>query len=576
MRYSKQGLELRLGYRHTLTHLGRFRHIMAVLSKYGLEEAVESFRSRTWLRLTTRKARERIEEPMVSRPQRLRMALEEMGPTFVKFGQMLSGRADLLPPEYLCELSKLQDKVAPMAFRKIEAVLIDELGQKVSDHFSAFDPVALAAGSIAQVHKAVTREGNTVAVKIRKPGVEKVIRAECEILENLAGLVKSLLSPEETIDPVDLVRQLTAAIVKETDLDNERRNMQGFFLNFRNDPTVHIPQVYPQYCSHGVLTMEYIAGVKPTDAEIRRAGLDGKLIARRSADFVLKQVFEYGSFHTDPHPGNLLVMDGNVVAILDFGQVAHLGSANQELLGELVLAIVDQDAERLVHAFQREEMLTERTVVRQLSRDLEALLATYHNLPVREIPFGQMMSQTFDLIRRHRIHPPPEFTLMLKSLMTIESLSSGLNADFKLIELLRPYAARLNLRQIDPSRHLRKMRRTVSEAAELVEELPSDLRAILNKFRRGDFQMHVQHEHLDNLVRTLDKSSNRLSFALIIAALLVASSMLVAQTELVLGWIRLQTLGVIGYCVAAVLGLWLLWSIMRGWRPRKPSPPGLE
>ncbi len=558
---------MRLGLNRALRHLGRYRHIMAVLVKYGFEEIVATIRSRASLRVISRKARPSPEYRQHTRPQRLRMALEELGPTFVKFGQLLSTRPDLLPLEYVNELQLLQDQVSPVSFSKLRAQVTAELGGRLEDHFTRFEAKPLAAGSIAQVHRAVTREGRTVAVKVRRPGIVQTIRVECEILEDLARLIRSALSSDESIDPVQLVREFTEAVAKETDLANELRNLERFRRNFAGDATVHVPEPFPAHCTAGVLTMEFIRGVNVRDrVSLESAGVDANVVAERVTRFVLRQVFDFGFFHTDPHPGNLRVLAGDVVAVLDFGQVARIGRSNRQLLGELVLAIVEQDAERLVRAFQRDDMLSERTDVRRLSGEMEALLDVYHELPAKDIPFGRMMGQTFDLIRRHHVRPPEEFTLMLKSLMTIEAVAKGLNSDFRLIEYLRPYARRLRLQLMDPRLALRSAHRALQDAADLAGRLPGDIGAIAGKLRRGDFQMHVQHEHLSDLVHTLDKSSNRLSFGLIIAGLLVGSSLLVTQEGWVLGFIRLQTLGMIGYLVAAVLGLWLLVSILRSRR----------
>jgi len=539
---------------------------MAVLMKYGFEELVTGFRRRLTLRLGARAVPSRVKRASAgrSRPERVRLALEELGPTFIKLGQLLSTRPDLIGEEYIAELERLQDQVAPEKFGKIRQELEAQLGGKIEDLFRSFDPQPVAAGSIAQVHRAVTKAGDTVAVKIRRPGIVETIRIECEMLEDLAGLFKATQPRTDNIDPVQLVREFTEAVTKEVDLANERHTLRRFARNFRDDPTVHVPTVYEDYCSDGVLTMEYIDGLKANDLKaLRSVGAEPKVIAANGARFILRQIFEFRFFHTDPHPGNLLVVGGAVLVPLDFGQVARLGAADRRLLGDLVLAVVDTEPDRLIRAIEREGMVDVHTDVRQLGRDVEELLDNYSHLPLREIPFHRVMTQMFDLIRAHHIRPPAEFTLMLKSMMTIESLATTLDEDFQIIEHLKPYAARLRLGQVDPRQALRSSRRVLRDAIDLMARLPEELGAILGKFKRGQIHMHVEHEHLDNLVHSLDRSASRISFAMIIAALLIASSLLVSQDRMVLGLMSLETLGVLGYLVAAVMGFWLLISIIR-------------
>ncbi len=556
-----------LRWNRTVTHLRRYRHIMAVLMKYGFEEVVSGMRQRMVLRMGARSVPSRVRRDEAagrSRPQRVRMALEELGPTFIKFGQLLSTRPDLLPADYIFELEHLQDHVAPESFEDIRAELERELGGPIGQFFSRFDRECIAAGSIAQVHRAVTRDGKMVAVKIRRPKIVQTIRTECEILETFAGLLKSAGTLPENLDPVRLVREFTDAVGEEADLGYELRNLRRFARAFEDDPTVHLPEAYEELCTPGVLTMEYIDGVKPRDGEeLRRRGMDTHGIASNGARFILHQVFDVGLFHTDPHPGNLLILPDETIVPLDFGQVAHLASSERRLVGEIVLAVVDLDAEAMVRGMERHEMLGPQVDSTALTRDIEEMLGEYHGMPLKDIPFARVMRQVFDLIRTHRVRPPAEFTLMLKSLMTIESLATRLDPQFQIIEHLRPYAIRLRMRQYDPRRLWKQGRRALRDAMDMATHLPADLGGLLRRIKRGQFHLTVQHEHLENLVRTLDRSASRISFAVIIAALLVASSMLVGQEGAIFGIVRLQSLGILGYCVAAVMGIWLLVSIIR-------------
>ncbi|HOD81807.1 MAG: putative protein kinase UbiB [Planctomycetes bacterium ADurb.Bin126] len=559
----------RFHFGRTVQHFRRYRHILAVLMKYGLIEMGEGLARKLKSALGRRAVPERVRKRTLSggRPQRLRAALQELGPTFIKLGQLLSTRPDVLPAEYILELEHLQDNVPPEPFERVRVEAERELGGRLEDLFASFDTTPLASASIAQVYAAVTREGERVVVKIRRPDIVRTIRTECEILEDLSGALKSMLGSDINIDPHRIIREFTNAVVKEVDFSNELENLVRFGRYFRQDPAVHVPRPFETFCTRGVLTMERIDGIKPNNVKaIDAAGLDRKEIARRGANFVLRQIFDFGFFHTDPHPGNLLICPGNVVVPLDFGQAARLSRSERQMLGELMIAVVDDDARRAVRAFQRMDMVTEETHLGRLVSDAEELIETYHDLPLGEIPFTRLSTQIFDLIRRHHVRPPPEFTLMLKSMMTIESVAVTLDPDFQIIEYLRPFARRIQLEQISPRRTLRQAMRAVRDAADLAGNLPEDISAILEKFKRGQFQLHVQHEHLENLTRTIDVSASQISFALIIAGLLIGSSLLVTRTGMLLGLVYIQTLGVLGYVAAAVLGAWLLVSMLRGRR----------
>ena len=534
--------------------------------KYGLKDVAEVIRTRYRIHRGGRPAEVSENEAVghYSRAVRFRLALEELGPTFIKFGQLLSTRPDLIPYDYIQELEHLQDQVAPEKSDRIFAEIERQLGAKLEDIFTTFDREPIAAGSIAQVYRATIPSGKSVVVKARRSDIVQTIRTECEILEDLAGLLKATLVEHESIDPQRIVQEFSETVSQEVDLANERRNQLRFLRDFENDPAIHVPEVYDEYCSEGVLTTEYIAGIKPNNNKaIREAGLDTKIIAQRGADFVVRQIFDLGFFHADPHPGNFFILPDNVLAPIDFGQVARLSSDDRKLLKEIVLAIIDNDTVRMVRALHRADMTDEKTHTGKLTRDVELMLDTYHNLPLKDIPICKVIVQTFDLIRKHNIRPPAQFVLMLKSLVTIESFALGLDPEFNIVDNLKPYARRFALPAMDPRHMLRNMRGAIQDATDLATRLPDDVDAILTKVRQGNFQLKVHHEHLEDLTKTLDKSSNRISFAMIIAGLLIGSSLLVPQQGMVLGLVTLETLGIFGYIAAAVIGLWLLVSIIR-------------
>ncbi|MHC4553529.1 MAG: ABC1 kinase family protein [Planctomycetota bacterium] len=557
------------GIKRKYTHMVRFRHIMGVLIRYGFEEIAGVFARRLKVGLGS-KALPTVRMQNLAQTSlatRVRLALQDLGPTFVKMGQLLSTRPDLVSDEYIEELELLQDNVAPEKIEKIRDHIKKHLGAFPEEIFESFDPVPIAAASIAQVHRARTKDGDDVVVKVRRPGITKTLRTEMEMMTDLAVLIKKRVPAGQPFDPVRMVSEFAEAVTKEVDYANERRNQQRFANNFADDPTVHVPKVYEQYSNDGVLTMEYIDGIKPSQIErLEHAGLAPKLLAARGADFVLKQVFDYGFFHCDPHPGNFLAIADNVLVPLDFGQVGRLSKQDRTLLQYFILSIVNGDVAKLVAGLERAHVVDEDTDLTELTRDLEEILETYAALPIRDIPFGEAISRTFEAIRRHKIQLPRDFTLMLKCLMTIESFATDLDKDLQIIEHLKPYARKFSLDDIRPDNLFRQVRKVSREAGEFAARFPEDAAAIVSKFRRGKFKIHVHHEHLEELEQTLDNSSNRIAFAVIIAALLIASSMLVSQDGDILGLISMEKLGILGYLVAMGMGLWMLIGIMRNRR----------
>ncbi len=546
--------------KRTFKHIKQFNHIAGVLIKYGFAEIglAVSLRRRNLAGIQDISKTHK-------RAARVRLVLEELGPTFIKFGQLLSTRPDLLPAEYIGELEKLQDQVPPEKYEEIRNEIFNELGGYPEDIFAEFDTEPIAAGSIGQVHRATTKDGRSVVLKVRRPGIVDRVKTECEILVDLAAKLQYyFMAEDQTINPKRMVDEFSVAVNKEVDFTNEKRNIKRFIRNFADDKNIHVPEVIDEYCSDGVLTMEYIDGIKPGKIKtLTDAGLDPKLIARRGADFGLRQVFTYGFFHTDPHPGNFFVLEGNILAPIDFGQVGRIGSQERRLLRDIVISIVTGDATQMVRGLQRAEMIGEKTDMNDFTRDAEMLFDNYYGLPLKDIPFAEMITRGFEVMRKHYVEPPADFTLMLKSLMTIESFATNLDAEFQIVEYLKPYAKKFSIEDYLPSNVAKNTRKMFTEATNLASKLPGDIHSILSKLRSGKVQIRVHHEHLEALSNTLDKSFDRLSFSIIIAALLIGSSMLVPQTGTVLGFVQLQTLGILGYIGAAVLGIWLVVSILR-------------
>jgi len=501
-----------------------------------------------------------------SRPERLRLAFEELGPTFVKLGQLLSLRPDLVPPEYATELSKLQDEAAPFPSAQAKRIIEGGLGCPLEELFAEFDEEPLAAASLAQVHRALLRDGTEVVLKVQRPGIRDVIRADLIILEDLAGVIARYVPESEPYDPVGTVREFAKTLRRELDFVREGRNMEVFRRNFSGDETIYIPRIFWELTTSEVLTMERIVGIKVTDLEaLERAGLDRRQIALNGAKAILKQVFEHGFFHADPHPGNILVLKDNVIAPLDFGMVGRLDRPLQEAIGELLVGIVRKDIERIVRALRELGGLDEGGDLWAFRTDLGDFIDRYYKIPLYRLDVARLLDEAMALVREHRVRLPAGLVMMGKALVIEEGVGRVLYPQFDMITLARPYVRHIVFRRLVSQRELRDWGVVLEEAGRLLKELPEELRSIMGKIRRGELRAQFEHLGLDRLILELDRASNRISFAMIIAALIVGSS-LVMQIEVGPRLFGLPLFGLLGFGFAAVLGFWLVIAILRSGR----------
>jgi ubiquinone biosynthesis protein len=546
--------------------LRRYRQILAVLLKYGFGDLLAKLKVRHPLlgRLPRLRAIKELED--LSRPARLRLAFEELGPTFIKLGQLLSLRPDLLPPEYAAELAKLQDEAMPLPFAQIKGKVEAQLGRALGELFQEFGEEPLAAASLAQVHRALLRDGTEVVVKVQRPGIWETIRADLIILEDLAHFLVRHLPESEPFDPPGVVREFAKTLRRELDFVREGRNMELFRRNFQGDPTVYIPKVFWEYTTSEVLTMERIVGVKVTDLQgLERAGLDRHQVALNGANAILKQIFEHGLFHADPHPGNILVLEGNVIAPLDFGMVGRLDLELRERVGQLILAIARGDLAGLVRTLRELGSLDEQVDLLALRADLADLLDRYSKTPLYRLELGRLLDEMMALVREHRLRLPPNLVMMGKALVIAEGVGRALDPELELLALAQPYLERLALRRGPLQKALQGWAGAWAESRELFQELPEGLRSIMSRLRQGRLKVQFELLGLERLMQELDRASNRLAFALIIAALIIGSS-LVMQLQAGPRLWGLSLFGCLGFGFAAFLGFWLVVAILRSGR----------
>ncbi len=549
----------------TYRHLNRYHLILRVLFKYGFEDLVERLHIDQYLesglQMINRKPREQVHR--FSRAERLRMALEELGPTFVKLGQLLSTRPDFIPPEYLSELAKLQDKVPPFTYEEVVTIFKEELCATPDELFSRFDPEPLAAASIGQVHRAVMQDGTQVVVKVQRPGIENIIAVDLEILAHIAELMEEHLEEVQGHRPSAIVHEFARSLSKEIDFSIELTNIQRFARQFEGNRDIHVPEVYPKLSGERILVLEYIEGIKAGDIdELRAAGHDLGVIARRGANLVMEQVFVHGFFHADPHPGNILVMEEDVICFIDFGQMGRLSLRDREQFTDLVLNLVSGNERKVTAGVLKLTIQHGDVDYDDLSRDLGDLMDQYLYRPLGELAAGKILQDLLDLVTRHKLSLKPNLYLMLKALSTVEGVGLQLDPDLELITLAQPFMEKIKFARLRPSRLAMEAEETGSEYLSLLRELPREMRMILRQVRDGRMKLEFEHRGLETLRRSLDRVSNRIAFAIVLAAQIIGSSLIVLA-GIPPKWYGIPLIGLAGFLVAGIMGFWLLVSIIR-------------
>ena len=549
----------------TYQNIKRYRQIFTILLRYGFDDVLGRLKIDYYIQLGKKiipkfKA-QKIENKTTA--ERLRLALEELGPTFIKLGQMLSVRPDLMPENFIREFQKLQDEVPPFSTEQAKAEVESQLGKPVEELFNSFDDVPLAAASIAQVHRAEKKDGKQVAVKIQRPNIRSVIESDLNILFDLAGLMEMHIPEIELYNPLGIVQEFAKSIRREVDFIQEARNIDRFRRNFEDDETVYVPQVYWELTTERVLTMEYIDGIKISELDkLESAGLDRKIIAINGAKAILKEVFEHGFFHADPHPGNIFVLPNNVIALIDYGMMGSLDEELMEAAGNLLTGIVKKDINKIIRVFTDIGIMENELDIRGLKLDLTDFLDRYYQVPLSQLDVGKIINELTEIIRKHHIMLPTDLTLMAKAMVTEEGVGRSLYPDFDMITMAKPYVEKIMVRKLDPRRHLKEFASTLDDFNRLIKILPVEIRAIVTKIKKGELNIKFEHKGLEHFISELDKASNRLSFSMIIAALIIGSSFIVQLDKgpLIFGF---NVIGILGYLIAAFLGLWLVIAIIR-------------
>ena len=547
----------------------RYRTILGVLIKYGFGHFVEQLNIDYYLELGKRLVTlDKIPKDLerLSQPQRLRLVMEELGPTFIKLGQLLSTRPDVLDTAYIDEFSKLQDKVPAVSFEEINAQIQRELGYPAEELFAEFSTKPLAAASIAQVHRGKLKSGEEVVFKVRRPGIVKIVETDIDVLMGLAYLIEQHVPTVALYDPVGLVKEFRRSIMRELNFTREGRTVDRFAVNFAESETVYTPKIFWDYTGDIVLTMEYVDGIKISALEeLTAQGYDLKEIARRGADAFLKQVLDFGLFHADPHPGNVFILPDQVICMLDYGMVGRLGQDLKDQLIDLLQALLNRDVNRIISQLLYSGELTDDSDMKNLRRDLHDFIEDYYDIVLQDIKVGKLLTEFIEILTHHRIHFPADFMILAKALVIMEGVGRQLDPEFNMINHMRPYVNKLVFERFSPKNISEQAGRIVQAYSSLAKNLPQDIKEFVNRLNRNQFKIDLEHRGLEKLVTDLDRSSNRVSFAVVIGSLIVGSSLVmqIDKGPMILGF---PLLGLLGYSIAGFLGLWLAIGILRSGR----------
>jgi len=551
-------------------HMRRYNKILRVLARYGFEDMVAHLdQSRVW-----KWVRKLIPKSLYARArslstwEKMRLICEELGPTFIKFGQILSNRPDLLPPQLILELEKLQDHVPPIPGEEVRAVIQAQLGKPVDELFHEFGENAFASASIAQVHRAVLKTGEEVAIKVQRPGIRETIESDIKAMHYAASILKKRVPSVSAFDPPALVRTFEESIMQELDFVHELINLQRFSNNFseegQNTTQTFAPKVYREYSSDKVMVMEFIRGVKVNDVlRLDAEGFDRKIIAHRLIDSYFHQVFFHGFFHADPHPGNVLILPGNIIYFLDFGMMGNIMTRDLEQLATMFLAVRAKDPRRIIRALQQLSDITTINNFRGLESDLFEFV---HNYSVREIHMNEistMLLELKEIVVRHELKMPTHFFLLARSLVSIEGVCRQLDPTLDLTEMIRPHLLRVLRRRYKPVQFIRRVLNSVYEMGMYMEDFPRDIKTAIRRINRGEIQVELKHQGIDPVVNAMVRAAKIIVTAMIIAALVVGSSLLVvAETPPLRSGVSIPA--IIGFTLALLLGIGMVNNLGKG------------
>jgi ubiquinone biosynthesis protein len=547
----------------------RYNEILRVLIKYGFEDLVQQLvegQRFTFLKKLIPE-RSRAHAMQFSKWEKMRLVCEELGPTFIKFGQVLSNRPDLIPFDLVLEFEKLQDKVPPMPDHKVKQVVVEELKDEIDTLFAWFDPKPFASASMAQVHKVTLHTGKRVALKVQRPGIKEVILEDIKVMYSIAEVLEKRIPSLKSFDPVGLVKNFEASILKELDFINESINIQRFYNNLQADTGAdqfaQAPRVYQNYTTEKVLAMEFMAGIKIDRLQkLKEKGIDTQLIARRLSISFFKQIFEYGFFHADPHPGNLLVLPNRHICYLDFGMMGTILPRDIKIFGQLFASITEKKVKKIIQTIQQ---LSEDSVVkdmRALEYDVSEFVEKYYVRDLHKNELSTLLLELKDIIVAHGLKVPTYFYLFARALVTLEGVLEKLDPQLDQFAMVRPYFSQSIRRNYSPVLMGKKVFNSIYELSDYMEDFPGDLKNVIRKISKGKVEVDLTHKGIDPIIHTFKRLTSHLISAFIMVALIIGSALFIISKIPPL-WNEVSVVGIIGLLLTVIIGLGVLRDIKK-------------
>jgi ubiquinone biosynthesis protein len=554
-----------------IRELSRLRHIAEILARNGLGMLLDQtelgrFLPRGWRRKMERPDRDIAR---MSIPERVRHTLEDLGPTYIKLGQLLSGRGDLLPAGYIEELTKLLDSAPPFPYEDVVKIVSTELGQPPEVIFDLFEHTPVAAASIGQVHRAVLHNGDRVVAKVQRPNIEKTVRSDLDLLLRQARFLERRSEAASSYNMVENIEELTYSLMNELDYTSEAQNIDRFYQAYADDPNLRIPKVYWEYTTKRLVVMEEIEGIPLTDLDrLRREGYNLPAIAEIGTDFYLRQIFEDGFFHADPHPANIMVA-GNQFAPLDFGMVGFLPQRMREDMGDMLVGVITQNTEQVVTVMVRMGIISRATNLRELERDLNRMLIRYLGLPLQQMDIGQILGEVLSISFMHHIRLPADLAMLIRTMIILNGLGRKLDPDYQLVPTLEPFVRQLVQDKLSVKRIGGNALRSFTSINTLIQRLPNRLDDLWDQLDDGDLTVGVSVRDLRMIIQRVDRIANRMAFAIIVAALIIGSALILMGGTQIQALFQIPGLNLavpvaqVSFILAGLTGAWLLWSIIR-------------